>query len=214
MKFTMAFERQPFFNVEYKIINDPMVEVTEQNDETGEAYTTVVNLQSLKTFHTSLFFPLDFIPGISGYGGIMANNIKYNSIYLNSQFDQSKWNFGAVLEAQFKLPFDINGEISAYYDSGAQDGILDAGWLYGMHLGFSKKLLNDQARLSVRIEDLFFRYYHADVQFANMNANVISRWDAPFLKVGFSYKFGNHFTKEKAKWQSSGADEIQRAQKK
>ncbi|MEM9819923.1 MAG: outer membrane beta-barrel protein, partial [Bacteroidota bacterium] len=66
MKFNLAFERQPFFNIEYKTMNNPMVEVTEQNDDTGEAYTTVVNLQSLNTFHTSFFFPLDFIPGISG----------------------------------------------------------------------------------------------------------------------------------------------------
>ena len=45
-------------------------------------------------------------------------------------------------------------------------------------------------------------------------ANVVSKWDAPFLKVGLSYKFGNQHTKSKKNWESSGASEIQRAQKK
>lgn len=212
LKFNLAYERQPFFNVEYKIMNNPMVEVTEQNDDTGEAYTTIVNLESLNTFQTSFFFPLDFVPGISGYGGIMVNNVDYNSTYLDQQFDRSKWAFGATMEANFKLPWDINTEVSAYYLSGSQEGILDAGWLYGVHLGFSKKFLNDKAKFSVRIEDLFYRYYHADVQFANMDVNIVNRWDAPFLKLGLTYKFGNQHTKAKQQWENSGANEIKRAQ--
>lgn len=214
MKFNLAYEKQPFFNVEYKIINDPMVEVTEQNDETGEAYTTTVNLESLNTFNTSFYFPLDFIPGVSGgYGGILANHVDYNSTYLGEQFNRSKWSYGAVLEAHFKLPWDINSEVTAYYDSGSQEGILDAEWLYGIHLGLSKKFLDGNAKFSVRVEDLFARYYHADIQFANMNGNVVSKWDAPFLRVGFTYKFGNQHTKKKEKWEGSGAKEIKRAQK-
>ncbi|MEM8909971.1 MAG: hypothetical protein AAGD05_19130, partial [Bacteroidota bacterium] len=70
---------------------------------------------------------------------------------------------------------------------------------------------NDNAKFSIQVEDLFNRFYHANINFANVNANLVNSWDAPLLRVGFSYKFGNHHTKGKDKWESSGSNEIDRA---
>ncbi len=84
-KFSLSYENQPFFNVEYKYTNEAMVEVTEQNDDTGETYLTKVNLESFKVINISLFFPLDFIPKVTGYGGFIANHGSYDSPFLGER---------------------------------------------------------------------------------------------------------------------------------
>lgn len=68
-----------------------MAEVTEQNDATGEAFQTEVNLDRYQRYGGSLFFPLDFIAKpISGYGGIMIFYNDYEADYLGGRLDQNQ----------------------------------------------------------------------------------------------------------------------------
>ncbi len=210
MKFNLTYENQPFFNIEYKNNSNAMVEVTEQNDETGTANKTIVNLETHNVFSTMLGFPLDFIPFISGYGAIIATHVDYDSKYLQEQFDRSKWNYTGYMQVNFKLPADINGEVTGWIDSGAQEGIMNAEYLYGVNAGFSKKFLNDKAKLSIGVNDLFNRFWHAKIDYANMDVDLIAKWDAPVVNMRFSYKFGNQHMKTK-RHKSSGADVMNRA---
>ena len=213
MKFNLTYEKQPFFNIEYKITNDAMVEVTEQDDATGETFLTNVNLESFKNLNISLFFPLEFIPGIEGYGGFIANYGKYDSKYLNQDFFRSKWDYTAFLQAEFTLPGKINGEVSGWYNSGGQEGIVNASWLYGIDVGLSKKFLNDKAKVSIGIENLFARYLEAEIRYANMYLDLYNRWDGPVMNMQLTYKFGNRHLKSKSGRRSSAAAELNRAQK-
>ena len=131
-----------------------MVEVTQQDDATGLANLTTVNLDDFKNFTASIGFPLDFIPGISGYGAYIANYGKYTSEYLNETFDRAKWDHTGYLQVEFMLPGKINSEVSGWINSGSQDGIINAQWLYGVDVGFSKKILKDKAKISFGVENL------------------------------------------------------------
>lgn len=210
MKFNLTYEEQPFFNVEYKTTEEAMVEVTEQNDETGEAYTTVVNLASQNLFNASLFFPLDFIPGIEGFGGVIASHTAYDSEYLAQQFIRSGWSYTAFLEANFTLPGKIETEVSGWYNSGGPEGIMNAEWIYGVSLGFGKKFLDNKAKVSVGVEDIFRRFWHAKIDYANMDVDVTSKWYAPSVNMRLTYKFGNPHMKTKKRHSGSAADEINR----
>jgi len=210
MKFNLTYENQPFFNIEYKTNSDAMVEVTEQNDITGEAYKTIVNLETHNIFSTSLFFPLDFIPLIAGYGGIIATHAEYDSKYLESQFERSKWNYTGFMQANFKLPADIHGEVTGWIDSGGQEGIMNAEYLFGVDAGLSKKFWNDKAKISVGVNNLFNRFWHANIDYSNMDVDLIAKWDAPVVNMRFSYKFGNQHMKTK-RHKSSGSDVMNRA---
>ena len=81
-KFTLSYEGQPFFNIEYKKSNNSIVEVTEQDPNSESAFKTDINFDDQTIFSGSLFFPLDFIPGFSGYGGVILAQNSYNSFYL------------------------------------------------------------------------------------------------------------------------------------
>ncbi len=211
-KFSLMYENQPFFNVEYKHTSDAMQEVIEQNDATGVAFKTNVNLKSFNVVNISLFFPLDFIPKISGYGGIIANHGKYDSPYLDQQFRASKWDYTAFINANFTLPGKIDVELNGWWNSGPQEGLLNSEWLYGTDIGVSRKFLKDKLKINVGVENLFNRFYHANVSYSNVQLDILSKWDAPVYNLSMTYKFGNQHMKGKGGRQSSAADMIQRAQ--
>lgn len=210
-KFNLAFQGQPFFNIEYKDTKDAMIEVTDQDDELGTSNLTTVNLESFKVFNISLFFPLDFIPGISGYGGFIGNRNSFDSDYLDDRFQKVKWDYTGFMQVEFKLPGKINGEVSGWYNSGGQDGLVNANWLYGVDVGFSKKLLDDKLTLSLGCQNLFARYLEADVIYSNMNILINDRWDGPVVNMRASYRFGNQHMKKSKRRGTSSSDVLNRA---
>ncbi len=210
-KFTLSMENQPFFNVEYKKTNDAIVEVTEQDPNSEEARKTDINFDEQTNLSISLFFPLDFIPGLSGYGGTIVNKNMYNSVYSDAVFDRSKWNTTFFLQAEFRLPWDINAEVGGWYTSAAQEGIFNSEYLFGTSAGVSKKFMDGKAKVSLGIEDPFNRFWHANVDY-QQDMDIISRWQAPVVNARFSYKFGNQHLKSKKKVKGSASDVLRRAQ--
>ena len=212
-KFSLIYGDQPFFNVEYKVIEDALIEVTEQDAESGVAFLTTANLESHKIFNTSLYFPLDFIPGIGGYGGIIVTNNKFNSLYLGENFDRSQWTYNFMLRTQFKLPFDIDSEITGFYQSRVQEGIIKGDWLYGVNLGFSKKFLKDKLKATLAVEDVTNRFFNGSINFANMDIDIVQRWYTPEILIKLNYKFGNNSRKSNNRPQNSASEEINRSRK-
>ncbi len=211
-KFSISADGQPFFNIEYKRSNDVMVEVTEQNDETGEANRVTINMDKRQVFETSLFFPLEAIPGVAGgYGGFIANYLKFDSEYLGQTFDPSKWSLTAFFQTEYNLPGDWNGELGGWYNSGVREGIIDSEWLYGISLGVSKKFWDNQAKFSIGVDDILNRFWFGRVDYANMDLDINTTWYAPEVNAQFSYKFGNRHLKSKKKAGGSGNDVIRRA---
>jgi len=212
LKLNLTYESQPFFSIEYKKTSDAMVDFSRQDDDTGAANATMINLESLDVFNASLFFPLDFIPGVSGYGGVIANNSKFHSTEgIIEQFDRNRWSYTAFLQTEFTLPGKINAEVGGWYNSGGQEGIMTSEWLYGVSMGFSKKFMDDKAKLSIGVDDIFNRFWHAKVDYANIDADIISKWAAPVVNMQFSYTFGNRHMKSAKRNKNSGSEEINRA---
>lgn len=208
-KFSLSYEGQPFFNIEYKRSKDNMVEVTEQNDATGEVSRLMVNLERFSNFNTSLFLPWDMFMPFGGYIGGILNHNNYDSQYLGQQFDQDAWSFTGFASINFSLPWEISTEVSAWYNSGGQEGIINTEWLYGTGLSFSKKLLDNKLRLSLGVEDVVNRFFHGNIRYANMNADILNTWPNKVVNFRASYKFGNQHMKSK-KHRSSANEEINR----
>ena len=208
-KFTLSFEGQPFFNVEYKRSTDAIVEVTEQ-ENSREAFKTNINFENQTQFSTSLFFPLDFIPGTSGFGGVIVSKNDYDSAYLGSDFNDGRWNTTAFIQMEFELPWELSAELGGWYTSGNQEGIFKSEYLYGTSAGISKKFLDRKLQVNLGVEDFINRFWHANVDF-QQDLDLVVRWQAPVVNMKVSYKFGNQHLKTKAKTKGSAADELRRA---
>jgi len=212
MKFSLAFNKQPFFNVEYKISDDAIIEAFGQDDSTGIAYRSTINIESKKNLNISLYFPLDFIPKISGYGGIIANRVHYESPYLDQIFDESKWNYTAFIEVNSTLPWEIKAELSAWYTSSGMQGLMISEWMYGTNFGISKSFLNNRAKISMGVSDLFNRFYSGHVKYSNIDVNMVAKWDTKVYRIAFSYRFGNRHMHSK-NHESGASEELNRADK-
>ena len=210
-KLTLSYENQPFFNVEYKRSTNAIVEVTNQETDSEEAFKTDVNFDNRDQFSASLFFPLSFIKGFDGYGGVILSNTSFDSNFLDAQFAENKWNTTAFLQAEFKLPWDINAELGGWFTSSNQEGIFKSEYLYGTSFGISKKFLDNKAKISLGVEDFANRFWYAHVDY-QQDMDLVSRWQAPVVNARFSYKFGNQHLKSQAKRKGAASDEIRRAQ--
>lgn len=209
-KTSITYESQPFFNVEYKHTNDAMVEVTEQNDDTGETSRLTVNLEKFTNLNISLGVPLDMFLPVGGYAAVIFNRNSYDSPYLDSEFNASKWSVTGYLQASYILPGEINADLSGWYNSGDQEGIINSSWLYGVNLGFSKKFLNDKLKISLGVDDIFNRFFNGNIAYQNMDAEIFSRWNARVVSFRASYKFGNQHFKDKSRKGGSANDEVRR----
>lgn len=209
-KFSLIFEGQPFFNVEYKSSSDAIVEVTQQEDDNQEAFKTDVNFDNQTQFSASLFFPLSFIPGLDGYGGGIFSKNAYDSEYIGGQFDASQWNNTFVLQAEFELPGEIQAEVGGWYTSSNQEGIFKSEYLYGTSFGLSKKFLDSKLKVSIGMEDFTNRFWHAKVDY-QQDMDLTSTWQAPTGSLRISYKFGNQHLKTKKKTAGSASEELRRA---
>ena len=209
-KFSLSYEGQPFFNVEYKQSKDNMVEVTEQNDSSGEIFRQTINLDKFSNFNTSLFLPYDMFLPFGGYIGGILNHNNYDSQYLDGQFDQDAWSFTAFTNINFELPGEFATELGAWYQSGGQEGIIDTDWLYGTSANVSKKFLDKKLRVSIGIEDVFNRFWTGQIRYQNMDADIGSFWPKNVVNFRMSYKFGNQHMKTKKKTNSSANDALRR----
>ena len=211
-RFNLIYGNYPFFNLEYKIINDPMVEVTEQNDETGETFLTTVNLDNQRVFNAQLLVPLDFlIDKISGFAGVTANYNKYNSPYLGEEFIRSRWTYTIFGRASFILPKKFESEIGVTYVSGVLDGIMELNSFYNVNIGFGRKFLDDKLRVNLLVNDVIFRYKSGRINFSSMDITFAQTWVVPRASLTVSYNFGNQFLSEKEKRKLGAEEEIGRS---
>lgn len=213
VKFNLMYEKTPFFNVEYKDVTDAMVELTAQNDGTGETNLVTVNLESYKNYNMTLYFPLDFIPETSGYGGVIANNNIYKSEYLGAELDRQRWDFTGFIQAEWSFPYDVTAELSGWYWSGGIEGIIQTEDIFGTDAGVSKKFLDGDLTLNVGVENFLAKYMVANINYLNMDLRAFNRWDGPVYSFEMSYKFGNQHMKTNNKKSTSADDILNRAQK-
>lgn len=213
MKFNFTYDQEPFLNFEYKVTDDVIVSVTEQNDETRETALTAVNFDRQKLFNASFMIPLGILGDINGYTGVTATNLRYDSEYLGEQYNPSAWFLSFFLNVYYSLPWGIDTELSTWYRSGGLDGLMENEWMYSMSLGFSKEFMDDQFEVSLGVDDLFNRFYNGTIRYTNMDINIANRWYTPVINAKFTYNFGNRYLNGKRDRKGVASDQVDRLNK-
>lgn len=213
-KFSLTFENQPFFNLEYNRTNDVLMLVTEQDDNTGVSYAKTANLKQYDKYGGSFFFPLDFIKPLEGYGGIMAYYHKFNAPYLDAIYNNEQFSYTLFIEASAKILKTLTIEGSGWYNSKGIEGIMVYNPLYGVSFGLQKTFFDDQFTINVSYDDAFFEYWSANINYSNMNVDITSKWETRVINFNLLYKFGNRFLKKRNQQRTSAEEELNRANQK
>lgn len=212
-QFSLTYEKQPFFNLSYDYTTDVLTEVIEQDDETGEAFKTDINLEKYIRYGGSLFFPLDFIAKpISGYGGVMVFYHDYQAQYLELDYLQNQWTTNAFLQVNVKLPKDWKVEVTGWLQGKGLDGIIRYETFYGVDAGIQKKFMDDKLRLQLSADGIVQKFFNGKVDYANLDYDIISEWEAPRFMARVTWNFGNQFLKKNESRKAASADERRRAQ--
>ncbi|WP_430412781.1 outer membrane beta-barrel protein [Kordia sp.] len=208
-RFNLTYENQPFFSASYSRTDDTLFQILAQNDATSETSRTTINLANNENWSFSLFAPLSFVDGLEGYTGVIVNYNKFMSENLNPVLDNSLWSMTWYTSAEYKLPWNIQSEISGYYTSGGLDGQIEFDWIAGIDIAFSKKFLDDTLKVSLELEEILDRKFNGAINYDNINATIISDWPRRNVFLQFSYSFGKKYNKSKNR-KSGAGDEVDR----
>ncbi|MEL7251692.1 MAG: outer membrane beta-barrel protein [Bacteroidota bacterium] len=211
-QFSLTYEKQPFFNLSYDYTSDVLTEVIEQDDESGEAFQTDINLDRYIRYGGSLFFPLDFIAKpISGYGGVMVFYHDYqDDDYLNTEFLQNQWTTNAFLQVNVNLPQDWKLEVTSWIQGAGLDGIIRYETFYGLDAGIQKKFFDNKLRVQFSADGIVQKFFNGRVDYANLDFDIVSSWEAPTFQTRITWNFGNQSLKKRENRRSSSASERNR----
>lgn len=209
---SLTYEKQPFFNLSYDRTNDVLSQVTQQDDVTGEAFQTTVNLDNYTRYGGQLFFPLDFIAKpISGYAGVMGYYHDYSSDYLGGELNNDQWSWTAFSQVNVNLPSNWKLEVTGWWQGpGLDGGILRSRSLYGVDAGIQKKFLDDRMTVQLSADGIVQEFFRGNINFQNQQMDIVSYWEAPVFRARVTYRFGNRFLKNKDKVNSSGSEARER----
>lgn len=204
-QFNLTYEGQPFFTVGYSKTNDVIFDLIKQNNTTKQIRQQAVNVEDFTNWNFRLFAPLNFVKGLEGYTGIIANKNTYNSA--THGVDLSKWSFFWFAQASYKLPWDVNFEMSGNYGTGALEGQIEVDWLAGLDFSFGKKFFNDKLKANLGFNKMLSRGFNGNINYGNGTARVESNGSRQNIQLRLVYSFGSKFGKKKAKRNSSKDEE-------
>lgn len=209
---SLTYEKQPFLNLSYERTNDVISQVTQQDDSTGIAFQTTVNLDDYTRYGGQLFFPLDFIAKpISGYAGVMGYYNKYTSNYQGGRLNNGQFTWTGFAQVNVNLPSDWKLEVTGWYRGrGVDEGILNNNALYGVDAGLQKKLFDDRLRVQLSADGIIQKFFSGNIDYENQQMAIVSYWEAPVFNARITYSFGNRFLKNKDRVKSSGSEARER----
>jgi hypothetical protein len=212
-QFSLTYEKQPFFNLSYDYTKDVLTEVIEQDDESGEAFQTDINLDKYIRYGGSLFFPLDFIAKpVSGYGGVMVFYHDYQAEYLNNALLQNQWTTNAFLQVNVSLPSDWKLEVTGWLQGAGIDGLIRHETFYGLDAGIQKKFFDNKLRVQLSADGIVQKFFEGTIDYANLEYELVSAWEAPVVQARVTWSFGNQSIKGRERRNSSSDTERNRVE--
>lgn len=207
---SLTYDKQPFFNLQYDRSKDVIQLISRQVDSTGAAFGYNENFKRYDHIGGHLFFPLNFIKKMSGYGGGMLYYDRYRSGLFDTNLDRSAWNFTGFLQATYQWHKRFSMEVTGWFRGPGLEGLMQTNALYGVDAGLQYKFPNKRATLKLNCNNLFFKYFSGTMRFANLDTDVVSRWETRVVNASFSYTFGNQFLKAAKKRKGSADEERKR----
>jgi hypothetical protein len=204
-QFNLTYEGQPFFTVGYSKTNDVIFDLIKQNNNTKQIRQQAVNVEDFTNWNFRLFGPLSFLKGVEGYTGFIVNQNTYSSA--THTLDLSKWSVFWFIQASYKLPWDVNFEMSGNYGTGALEGQIEVDWLAGLDFSFGKKFLDDKLKANLGFNKMLNRGFNGTINYGNGNAKVESNGSRQNIQLRLVYSFGSKFGKKKSKRNSSKDEE-------
>ena len=200
-QFNLTFDGQPFFTIGYSDTKNVIFQLIREGDTSEQIRRQEVNVESNSNWNFRLFAPLNFVKGLEGFTGVIVTYTDFQSQQFDVDLD--KWNLYWFVQANYKLPWDINFELSGNYGTGALEGQIDVEWLAELDMSFGKKFMNDRLRVNLGLNKMLNRGFVGNIRYGDETAQVESNGSRQNVQLRLVYSFGSSFGKKKNRRNSS-----------
>jgi len=182
----------------YSNTSNYMIALTEQNDSSRVVKVVQGNIGNYKNYSANLSFPIQ----VSKWW-MMQNQVSgyYNKFtdhnLLGGQLNAGQFAYNFNTSSSFTLSKTWVAELNMWFNSPNVYGMDKATRpQYAVNAGIQKSFFNNQAKLKLNINDIFYTsYYRGDSKYQNINLSVQNRWASRRGTLTFSYNFGNQNVK-------------------
>jgi len=181
-----------------------------QDKATAQISRATVNLDNYESYQFQLFAPIGFIgKAVDGFTGVIVDYTDYNAPSLETPLYLNRWSATWFTSLDVQLPFGISSSWSAFYNSGSLEGVIVTDHIANFNFSLSKSFAEESIKVNASMGDILNRKFYGRIDYAGVDADVISDWSRQTLQFQVTYNFGSNFGKNKQRGNGS-AEELSR----
>jgi iron complex outermembrane recepter protein len=201
-------------SVNYSKTNDVISQILKQNDERKESYITKENIASRESYGVTMNIPAPikkwwFVNLNVGY-----QVSHYKGVYLTTPLDIKVPALQLNMQQRFTFKNDWSAELSGWYVSRINEGIIVGKPMGALNAGVSKQLLDKRLTLRLNMQDIFWtQRFRASQKIENLDLTLLGYSDSRQVRFTASYRFGNQKVQGERRRNGGANDEKNRVQK-
>ncbi len=202
-------------SVGYSVTNDMMMEVIKNavnvpevlekikkyNDIKGidaEKITFAFqeNLAKYHNFNVNFSIPIPITKWWTSQNNISVYYNKFSGVLSNQNLSIERWAYNFYTSNQLKFSSRTNAEISMWYNSPNNYGMIAGLRQYAVNAGIQHQFWNKKGSLKLNVNDIFLTsFWNGKADFAGVKMSMNNKWDSRNIRLTFTYKFGNQNVK-------------------
>ncbi len=191
IEFTHSYKQLLTNTFTYTRIDNVMLGYTKQNDSTKVTTETIKNMKFNNYYAYSFFIQHSLKPwwDISANG--LLSYIEYAGDINGVPFKTASFYYTPSLTNTFTAPKNTKIEISAFYNSAKNNGLVQVKPRWMFSFAIKKTFLKETLDCSIGVNDVFYSaFFRTGVNFDNQNWNYKVTQDSRRLVISINYNFG------------------------
>ncbi|MEM8846049.1 MAG: outer membrane beta-barrel family protein [Bacteroidota bacterium] len=212
-KFDVTY-KSILLSFQYSVENDPISSFQERFDEeTGRLFFEAANNDQNRLFTITLGLPINITNWWKMQNNFIYINTQVDAVLQDAPFSFKQNTFRANSSSSFTITKTFSSELNMNYFGAGLFGIRRFDPVFGMNIGFQKKLGEKWGTLRFAINDVFDSFeFTGRTQIPEQNLNTENTFDFSnrTLLLTYSRSFGNDKLKSSRQRQTGSDDERRR----
>ena len=198
-----SFHKKYNFDIYYSHVSDYITEINFQNNNTNTLRYSFVNIPKNISYGINFNTNFNISDRWSFYTqhSLYYNEDQFTAIENNNQLvKNSIWGYYGYVTTNYQFLKDksLTAELSFYKVTDGIQGSLTIEGSEDLSFGVTKELFNKKAKLSVQLSDILkSQIVKVSTNYLNQNNYFIDNMETQYVRVGFTYNFGNQSLKKK-----------------
>ena len=175
---------------------DPVFEIPVSDEETQILRVSMRNIDFAEAYNLSAILPFNIISWWQTNNSVTGIYNKAKSKSEQIIFSQDQFSFIFNSTNSFSFSNKWKGELSGYYNSTVQNGIIKYYPRYALRAGVGRDILAGKGNLKLLIEDILWsEWYNGEGTVGSVYQAFENRRDTRRIRIAFFFRFGKQTVK-------------------